>query len=328
VVNGLLRTDTARAAITSRRADTATFAINARRADTATFAINARRADTATFAINARRADTATFAIKARRADTATYALRADTANFAWKARRADTAQFTWSADSARKAIFAFNAQTAVTAQTALTALDDLDKDPANEIQSLSLTGNTLTLSNPRGPASTVNLTTHAFRAPGASIEYPLGIIGEAVIVTTNYNVPTGKTFFISVVNTTVELSDGKVLYAEPGMPIIPENTLITTCYCTGILLANEGYISPLVLDFTNPSYEYTVPIGKTLILKSGKTSGGRLDLQIENDNFNFYTTGNQSPRLIVVTGGKRIKKPITLIPTDKLVLTGYLLSN
>jgi hypothetical protein len=64
------------------------------------------------------------------------------------------------------------------------------------------------------------------------------------------------------------------------------------------------------------------------LILKSGKTSGGRLDLQIENDNFNFYTTGNQSPRLIVVTGGKRIKKPITLIPTDKLVLTGYLLSN
>jgi hypothetical protein len=302
--------------------------MNSRRADTATYAINSRRADTATYAINSRRADTATYAMKSRRSDTASYSFYADTAKFAWKARRADTAQFSWLADSARRATFAFNAQSAVTAQTANTALDDLDKDPTNEIQSLSLVGNTLTLSNPRGAAFNVNLTSHAFRAPGASIEYPLGIIGEAVIVTTNFNVPTGKTFFISVVNTTVELSDGKVLYAEPGMPIIPENTLITTCYCTGILLSNEAYINPLILDFTNPSYEYTVPLGKTLILKSGKTSGGRLDLQIENDNFNFYTTGNQSPRLIVVTGGKRIKKPITLIPTDKLVLTGYLLSN
>jgi hypothetical protein len=97
-------------------------------------------------------------------------------------------------------------------------------------------------------------------------------------------------------------------------------------CYCTGILLPNQADVIPLILDFTSPTFEYLVPFGYTLIIKSGKTTRGLLDLQIDSDTYSFYTVTSQSPRLIVITSGKRVKKPITLLPYDPLVVTGYLL--
>ncbi len=123
-------------------------------------------------------------------------------------------------------------------------------------------------------------------------------------------------------------MADGKYLFAEPGMPIIPSGYRITDCYCTGILLPEQPEVKTMILDFTSPTFEYVVPNGYTLIIKSGKTERGLLDLQIDNDIFNFYTVTSQSARLIVINEKRRVRKPITILPQDAMVLTGYLLKN
>jgi hypothetical protein len=304
-------------ATTANRAILADSAIAAGRSVTAT---TATRAITADSAVSASRSVTATIANRAILADSASkagFASKADSAKVANTAVRAITA------DSATKALTAVRADTA---RVALIAANDLDGDPTNEIQSLIFRNDSLILTKPTGAHSVVQLGTQPFRAPGASIEYPIGILGDAVTITTNFVVPNGKSLYISAVNDGVKMSDGKVLYAEPGMPIIPEGYRISECYCTGIVLPNTPEVIPLILDFTSPTFEYTVPTGYTLIIKSGKTTRGLLDLQIDSDTYSFYTVTSQSPRLIVITAGKKVKKPITLLPYDPLYLTGYLL--
>ena len=310
-------------AITADSAGKAGFASKADSAKVATIAIKAITADSsgkAGFASKADSAKVATIAIKAITADSAG---KAGTASKADSAKVATTALRAITADSA---VRAGSASRADTARVALIAAGDLDGDPTNEIQSLIFRNDSLILTKPIGPPSVVNLSNQAFRAPGASIEFPIGIMGEAVTITTNFVVPNGKALYVSAVNDGVLLADGKVLYGEPGMPIIPEGYRISQCYCTGILLPNTPDVIPLILDFTSPSFEYIVPTGYTLIIKSGKTTRGLLDLQIDSDTYSFYTVTSQSPRLIVITAGKKVKKPITLLPYDALILTGYLL--
>jgi hypothetical protein len=301
-------------AIAAGRATTATTATRAFFADSAS---SASRATTANRAILADSAITAHKAVFADSASKAGFASKADSAKFANTAIRAI------SADNATKALTAVKADTA---KVALMAIGDMDSDPTNEIQSLIFRNDSLILTKPTGAPSVVQLSSQPFRAPGASIDYPNGILGETMAITTNYVVPSGKSLYISAVNDGVKMADGKVLYAEPGMPIIPEGYRISECYCTGILIPNQADIIPLVLDFTNPAFEYTVPAGFTLIIKSGKTTRGLLDLQIDTDTYSFYTVTSQSPRLIVISAGKKVKKPITLLPYDPLYLTGYLL--
>jgi hypothetical protein len=324
-------------ATTSTRAIFADSAAVAGRATTATRAIfadsasAASRSVTATTATRAILADSAISAGKATTAITANRAILADSASkagFASKADSAKTATIATRATTADTAIRAITSSKADTARVALSALGDLDGDPTNEIQSLLYRNDSLILTKPNGPPSIVQLTTQAFRAPGASIEFPLGILGEAIAITTNFVVPLGKSLYVSAVNDGVLLADGKLLYAEPGMPIIPEGNRISQCYCTGILLPNKTDVVPIILDFTSPTFEYKVPDNYTLVIKSGKTSRGLLDLQIDSDTYSFYTVTSQSPRLIVITSGKRVKKPITLLPYDPLVVTGYLLKN
>ena len=345
-VNKSLVSDTSYISIRAKNADIAT---RATLADSATIANRSLSSDYATKAgiadsaiaahrsvisqfsnraLSATRADTASFAWYAdssRRAQQATKAILADSsfrAQLAWLAINANHAI---TADSARKASFATRADTAL---VAVSSSNDKDTDPTNELQSLVLRNDSLILSNPAGRPSVVNLKTETFRAPGASIEYPLGILGDALTITTNYIVPVGKTLYISAVNNGIRLADGKLVYAEPGMPIIPEGFRISECYCTGILQNNTPEIQPLLIDFTSPAYEYLVPPGFTLVIKSGKTDRGLLDLQIDGDVFSFYTVTSQSPRLIVITTGKRVKKSFTLLPSDPLYVTGYLLKN
>jgi hypothetical protein len=319
----------------SVRADTALYANLANRAVNADNVVNAQNALHANLADTATAADRSRISLRALFADTATAADRARTAGYANNAGNAVNAQtalranFADTATAASRALtarYATAAGKADTATVSLRALNDRDTSATNEIQTMTMTNNILSLSNPAGAPSTVNFNNFILRGPGASIDYPLGIIGDAMKITTNYTVPAGNTLFVTAVNAQVDMNDGKILYNEPGMPIIPENNTISTCYCTALLVPNQTYCIPIILDFTNPNYEYLVPPGKYLILKSGKTNGGRLDLQIDNDSFNFFTSGNSSPRVIAVGAGKRIKKPITLLPQDKLVLTGYLL--
>jgi hypothetical protein len=303
----------------SSRSVTSTRAVFADSANVASRSVTATTAIRAIFADSASKAGTASRAILADSASKAGFASKADSAKFAIKATTSDTAI---------RAITAMTAVRADTARIALRALGDLDGDPTNEIQSLLYRNDSLILTKPNGPPSIVQLTTQAFRAPGASIEFPLGILGEAIAITTNFVVPLGKSLYVSAVNDGVLLADGKQLYAEPGMPIIPEGNRISQCYCTGILIPNKADVSPIILDFTSPTFEYKVPDNFTLVIKSGKTSRGLLDLQIDSDTYSFYTVTSQSPRLIVITSGKRVKKPITLLPYDPLVVTGYLLKN
>jgi hypothetical protein len=333
-----LSADTATAAHRAQTALRATSADTAAAAGRANFATTAQRASFATQATNAdiaTKAFSADTATAAHRAQTALRATSADTAasagraNFAINAQRAGFASQATNADFATKALAADSATAAARSVVAQTALDDRDRDPRNEIQTMSYANNTLTLSNPGGGEPfKVNFATEAFRAPGASIDYPLGIYGEAILIGSNYTVPSGKTLFIGAVDNVVELANGKSLVNRPGMPIIPENTVISTCYCSALLVPNQPYTTPMILDLTSPTFEYTVPIGRNLIIKSGGTTGGRLDLRINNEIYGFYTGGNQSPRTVVITGGKTISKSPTTFPTEKLVLTGYLLDN
>ena len=360
--------ETANYATKAGKADEATRALQANYATTATYADSSRFSQNSANAVKALKADEAVRANQANSATTSMYsdssrfsqnsataqrAVKADTASFSYyadSARRASQAQraiiadstlraqIAWNAvnanraivaDSAAKAAFAWRAIKADTAFVAKTASDDFDRDPKNEIQSLIFRHDSLLLSNPTGTPYSISLSSIPLRSPAASIDFPSGIVGDPVVITSNFVVPVGKSLFVSAVNSSVKLADGKVLYAEPGMPMIPSGTTINTCYCTGFLIAEQPEIKTMILDFTNPAFEYIVPTGYTLVIKSGKTERGLLDLQLDSDIFNFYTVNSsQSARLIVINAGKRIKKPYTILPTDPLILTGYLLKN
>ncbi len=327
----------------SAKANQAMRAIYADSSKSSYSAFIAQKATNSIYADSAKSSYSAFIAQKAFKSDSSTFSWYADSSRRAGQAQRAILAdsslrsQIAWNAINANKAILADSATKsglatrAIKADTALvakTAVDDFDRDPKNELQTLTYRNDTLVLSNPLGSPSAIAMASGPFRAPGASIEYPQGIFGESMAITTGYTVPVGKSFFISAVNNGVILGDNRTLFAEPGMPIIPSGYRISECYCTGILVPEQEDIKPLILDFSSPIFEYTVPTGYTLIIKSGKTARGLLDLQIDSDIFNFYTVTSQSPRLIVINAGKKVKKPITILPSDAMVLTGYLLKN
>ena len=322
------------------RSDTATFAWladSSRRAATANYAANAGNANNATNATNANyanragRSDTATFAWladSARRAAVASYAINAGnsfTANYATRAGRSDTATFAWLADSSRRATYATRAGRADTAVIAQNAVNDFDRDSTNEIQKLGFNNGVLSLSK---SSTTIDFNGYALRGAGASIDYPNGILGDALLVTTNYTVPAGKTLFISAIDNVVALADGRELRNQPGMPMIPENTRIASCYCSGILVTNMPFIITKIIDLSQTSDSYTVPANYNLIVKSGCSTGGRMDILISDvgsaDIFPFYTGNVQSPRLVVIPEGKTIKKSPSIF--GSFILTGYLL--
>jgi hypothetical protein len=334
---------------TAKQADTSRFAWIADSSRRATFAWNARNSDSAKFASLADSSRRAAFAWHARNADTAKFAWLADStrrAAFAWNARNADTAKFAWLADSTRRAAsayragiadsasraaIAYNANFATLAGAANTALDDRDRDPANEIQTMSYdtSTSTLKLSKPNGQFDLVSFNSAPLRAAGASIDYPFGILGTALLIMSNYTVPAGKTLFISAVNNPIELADGKILNIEPGMPIIPSGTTISSCFCSGLLIDNQPYAEPLILDFSDPiapatALEYTVPAGKYLIVKSGTNFSKNMSFLIDGANFDFFTGSSSSSRLVVIPEGKKIRKGLTNV--GKFVVTGYLL--
>ena len=169
-------------------------------------------------------------------------------------------------------------------ATVALTALDDFDRDPTNEIQTLTFDTitNILRLSKPSGQPDEINLSKIPLRAPGASIDYPFGIYGDGLLITTNYTVPAGKTLFISAVNNPIDLADNRILNLEPGMPILPAGTAIRSCFCSGLLVTTQNYAIPLILDFSTSTFEYTVPMGFSLILKSGTNNSRDMSFIID----------------------------------------------
>jgi hypothetical protein len=269
-------------------------------------------------------------------------------------------------AERSKVATTADEATSAVKADTALIALSSLndnDADPKNELQKLLFFNDSLLLVNSNGvptPGSAVyfpdysttneiqtltydngilslsqgnsiDLRQTVFGGPGASSDFPQGIIGEPVLLMTgDYTVPSGKVLYLSAGGNNLKLKNygspalGYIVHPNtPNMPILPAGTNIADCMCTGLLLDTSYLVKPVIIDLTVlPAY--VVPNGKVLFVKSGLPNDlpGRLILNGIEMEF-FRPNFTRGTRNVTLPEGTLITKP-TLYP--EMVLTGYLI--
>ena len=299
----------------------------------------------------------ALFADKASNAIHADSTAFASTAGLATEATHATTADNATTATEAAHAAAADEATHAMSADQALTALDDNDKSPTNELQSLSYQNGILSLTPPSpigisslliqdadgdpsneiqhltfdqatgmfsltGSDSTVNMYTGPFQSPGASLDFPLGILGQAVVVgSAQYTVPDGKVLMLTASPEDFLLKYQGTFYPHsrlPGFSIFNSASIIKDCRCTGMLFNTSTSIQPLTIDL-NANDSYTVPTGKVLVVKSGLSSDGYLE--INGELFKFFDTPVYSGN-ITLPAGSTISKAINL---TQIYLTGYL---
>ncbi len=251
-------------------------------------------------------------------------------------------------------------------------ALSDSDRDPTNELQGLSfdpstrqlsispapsgqpatvvlndlvqqLTYDTLTNELKLAPApigangtSTVKLNSISFGDPGADVVYPNGLKGEYKVVSKNFLVPQGKTFYVTAGSSTVKFKHPTYTggtevtgYTAPSQPIFPPGTLITQCYCTGFLTEDDPFLNTMIIDLNSGAYQ--VPIDKVLYIKSGMPTD-KSWLSISTDggaSYDFYDLGTApfeaATRIITIPGGSKIAKN-SLFSGTEYWLTGYLL--
>jgi hypothetical protein len=230
--------------------------------------------------------------------------------------------------DKSKNATTADTSNYAIKAASSLTALDDNDRDPNNELQDLTFTTGKMKLTAKSGASSEVNLADYLYMAPGYSMEYPLGSRGEVVNIPAAYTVPTGKYLFIAASKSDIALATGEIARPEPSMPVFNEGTNITSCQCFGILVDKKSYVDIINRGFTSPGDTYTVPAGKTLVIKSGLlTQNGPLaTIGINGDIFELYN--GKGLGMVVIKEGKTLNFPNIFLPSQKLFLTGYLISN
>ncbi len=231
-------------------------------------------------------------------------------------------------ADKAKSAGSSDSTAYASKAGVANTATDDLDKDPSNELQDLTFLNGKIKLSSKNGSNSEINLSDYLYLAPGYSIEYPLGTRGEIVNIPSTYTVPAGKILFITAAKGEISLSTGDVARPEPSMPVFNEATNISSCQCTGMLVDKKNYIDIINRSFASPGDTYTVPLGKTLVIKSGliNSSNALNYYAINGDIYELYT--GKGLGMVVIKEGKTLNFPYILLPNQKLYFTGYLINN
>ena len=208
--------------------------------------------------------------------------------------------------------------------------VDDADADPMNEMQELSFEGNVLSISGSGG--NSVDFGAELFGAPGASSDFPQGIVGEHLVLKDGtFTVPAGKTFYLTAGGNTVDfLTPNNVTVTHPttpNMPVFAPNTVINNCRCTGMLVDFNAGIVPAVLDLTVSDDVYTVPPGFILFLKSGISNSMTGALKIDGDDMEFlrpnFTRGS---RIISFPEGTGIQRPTNSDP-GAFVLTGYLIA-
>ncbi|HRF41878.1 MAG TPA: hypothetical protein PK198_23960, partial [Saprospiraceae bacterium] len=240
-------------------ADSAAVAHQAQRAILADSAIVAGRAqsallaDSATVAGRAQRAMLADSSIVAHHAEEARHAVRADTAGFselAVLAANAFVADYANNAGTANSAAYANNAGIAQFATLAGSAVDDFDKDSLNEIQTLSISRDTIRISN--GNFVALNAVS-PFNAPGATFDFPEGIDHAFFLYVFNsYTVPAGRNFYITASQSEVRLPGvGNAIgrhFTNPSQPLIPAGTTVSNCRCTGFLVNQTSQINPVVI--------------------------------------------------------------------------------
>ena len=273
-------------------------------------------------------------------------------------ADRASTASYADSADVANTALVAVQAQTSLVAGT---AQDDDDKDPINELQTLDLDGDTLQLIDASGSATPgssvvlgdnsntnelqqltwddcilsisggneVDLGAGIFGAPGASSDFPLGILGEHTLLLDEvYTVPDGKNLFLTAAGPLMRL---KTIFGDfehpttPNMPVLPPGTEIENCFCTGILIDIHPDIEAVIIDLNDPA-GYNVPADKTLFVKSGISNALPGLLNVNGVDMEFFRPNlTRGSHIVTLPEGVLIRKPALY---DELVLTGYLVGN
>lgn len=282
------------------------------------------------------------------------YALYAEGANHA---AQADKAALAGKADTATVA------QTTQTAAVANTALDDMDKDPLNELQSLQFVNDTLRLVNANGsvsPGAAIHLADNSttnelqtlslqngvlsisngnsvdfklslFSAPGADSDFPQGLLGiHLVFLNQLYTVPVGKILYITSGSTTIKLQgygNPSIGYIEhpttPNMPVLPAGTQFTDCFCTALLMDASPLITPIVIDLTSFP-SYSVPAGKILFVKSGIPHDLPGRLIVDNQEMEFFRPNlTRGSRIVIFPENTLLKKPALY---SEMVLTGYLI--
>jgi hypothetical protein len=170
----------------------------------------------------------------------------------------------------------------------------------------ITITGNTISASASSGGNYT-------------SLKYPQGTNGDYVAITSNYNVPAGKTLYIISCNDQADFQVGSVSFGTSGFPVFPESTLISVgagSYFTGVLVNSDPSLTLVMYSGVN----YTVPAGKKLVLKSnGWTPGAPGQYMYFNG---ISLTG--SPEIIGVFPSGSVFIP----DNSNLGLTGYLINN
>ncbi len=282
-------------------------------------------ADSSAVARQALRADSAGYAQQAQFAQSAQHAVRADTAGFselAVLAANAFVADYATSAGTANTAISAYSAGLAQYADLAGTALDDNDTDPANELQELSISRDTIRISN--GNFITLN-SVSPFNAPGATLDFPEGTDHAFFLYIFNsYTVPAGRNFYITAAQSELRLpAVGNALgkhFTSPSLPVLPAGTTVSSCRCTGFLVNQTAQINPVVIVLQpNNGNSYQVPTGRYLVIKSGVTAS--MPVSFDGTVIDFFST---SIKAMVAPSGVTLRNP----NTEEIILTGYLKNN
>lgn len=233
------------------------------------------------------------------------------------------------------KSAFADSTALAIAAET---ALDDFDKDSLNEIQTLEFSNNELTLTGPNG-GTTIAFEDQVYGAPGASFDYPQGILGDHRALTMGFfTVPPGMIFYLTGSEDEVAFSHPEVNNSNlvtghattPNMPIFKEGTVLTNCRCTGFLVEANDMVEPVFLELTDAGAIYNVPAGKTLFLKSGLVNDFSGFLNMNGMDIEFFRPNlSRWTRVLTFPEGTTLARPDqTPSGIDNFILTGYLIDN
>lgn len=329
-----LYTKKADSAVSATYADSASVANEAERslfsdaAGVANFAQRAAVADSAVIARRAYRADRADLADSAavaHQAIMAQQAVRADTAGFADLAVLAANslvADYANNAATAASTAFASYAGIANYAELAGTAIDDNDTDPSNELQTLSVSRDTIRISN--GNFIALN-SVSPFNAPGATLDFPQGTENAFFLyIFNNYTVPAGRNLYITASESEIRLPNVGAAqgrhFTTPSQPVIPAGFSVSNCRCTGFLVNQSPAINPVVIVLQpNNGNSYQVPNGRYLMIKSGISP--TMPISFDTTVIDFFSS---SVKALVAPSGVTLRNP----NNEEIILTGYLKNN
>lgn len=315
------------------------YAKESKVATTAQFATHSSSADTANFAQVAYTAQNAQNAVMAQTAQTALTAqstiqsVTSDTSQFAHTAATAQDDQDRSPTNELQKLSFANDTLRLVDASgnpTPGPAIAFGDNSPSNELQSLSFSNGNLTISN----GNTINITSASlFGAPGASSDFPQGILGKHIVLLDElYTIPNGKVLYITAGRPNMKIQGyglPGVGYTDhptsPNMPILPQGTQISECFCTGILVDTSYLVTPVIINLsTTPGY--SVPPGKALFVKSGIANDLPGRLIVNNQEMEFFRPNlTRGSRIVCFPENTLLKKPALY---NEMTLTGYLINS